>query len=157
MPYAQLGYAGTNAPANSADPNNPNYYTVTGPPACYDIESNYQAGGSPVGCETFANTSSGVTSGAVPSTPQTISGYPSLNGGTYDVYVTWHYESGANNGSVVNTTITLVGAYEKRITVAVWPNGVSGTDLAGTGTRKPVWLSAIVTDPNAPALSLPTG
>lgn len=164
MSYSQLGYASTNAPASSTDPNNPNYYTVAaGASGCtagpgYQIESSYQAGGSPMTddpCEMFANASNGVTGGAVPWTPQTISGYPGLNGGTYDVYVTWHYESGANNGCIVSTAICLGGAYEKRITVAVWPNGVSGTDLSGTGTRKPVWVTGIVTDPNAAALSLP--
>jgi prepilin-type N-terminal cleavage/methylation domain-containing protein len=144
--FASLGM--TAAPSPSTDPNDPNFYThsaTASPPSCYEIQLNYQAGGSSIGCDSF------VTGGTIPSTAQTITGYPGLTG-TYDVYVTWHQESPPNNGCVTisSTQYCLSANAEKRITVAVLP-----TSRPGTGTRKPIWVTSIITDPNTPPLLLP--
>ena len=146
QPFASLGM--TAAPSPSSTSQDPNFYVhpATGSPSnCYEIQSNYQAGGTETGCEPF------VPGGSVPSTAQQITGYQGLTG-TYDVYVTWHLESPTNNGCVTfdGTQFCVSSSAEKRITVAVWP-----TSKPGTGTRTAIWLTSIVTDPNAPALSLP--
>jgi prepilin-type N-terminal cleavage/methylation domain-containing protein len=144
--FASLGM--TAAPSPSTDPNDPNFYThsaTASPPSCYESQVSYQTGGSSIGCESF------VTGGTVPSTAQNITGYQGLTG-TYEVYVTWHQESPPNNGCVTISAAQycLSGNAEKRIAVAVQP-----TSGSGTGTRKPIWVTSIITDPNTPPLLLP--
>jgi|GEM_PF-5742144 len=150
---AAVGYAnfGMSA-APSADPGNPDdpdYYvtSVNGTP-CLAVQDDFQAGGTPRWCEPFQTTCSGGAA-CVPSTTQTISGYQGLTG-TYDVYVTQHQEmpsTAQGNGCVSGLSVCLSGASsgtadELRITIAVLP-----ASNAGTGARKPIWVSAIITNP----------
>lgn len=146
QPFSSLGMQSP-VPTPSTNVNDPNFYTQTSPTACYNIQVNYQAGGSSIGCESFVtSTIGGCTACTVPSTPQTITGYQGLTG-TYDTYVTSYQDNGC---VIINLlSICLTGA-QKRITVAVLP-----TSLPGTGSRKPVWVTSIVSDPNTTPLSLP--
>ena len=145
QPFASLGMTSP-LPTPSLNVNDPNFYVspAGSSPACYQVYVDYQNAAGLIRCESF------VTGGTVPSTPQTITGYTGLSG-TYDIYVTSHLESATDNGCVTILALAycLTGA-EKRITVAVLPSSQSGT-----GARKPVWVTSIITDPNTPPLSLP--
>jgi hypothetical protein len=74
--------------------------------------------------------------------------------GYYDVYVTANAENptNSNNGCVTVETVyvCIPAGGEKRLTVAVWPS-----DQPGSGERKPVWVTAVVADPNVTPLTLP--
>jgi len=151
--YTNFGMSG-DPTADSSNANDPNYYVSTtsaGTPCLL------AQGDSPAGwCEPFVTQPSTLcaSSYCVPDTPQTISGYQGLTG-TYDVYVTYHQElpsPGTGNGCVSGGGC-LSGPDEERITVAVLPgttlvNGVPQAIPGDTGSRKPVWLSTIVTNPS---------
>lgn len=142
-PFASLGMNAS--PSASTDPNNPNHYVDQANAPCssaatgYDIETNYQSGGAPTTCEPF------VTGGGVQAGSQPISGYSGLTG-TWYAYVTSRPEPCLSLNGVITVNCL---SNTKRITVAVWPSSQN------RGTRKPVWVSSVVSDPNTQPLALP--
>lgn len=145
----------------AADPgnaNDPDHYvsTTSGGNPCLIIQGDSQANW----CETFAPPPGTCGAMCAPGTPlsgrpQTISGYPGLIG-TYDVYVTLHQElasTSSGNGCVTGVgCLSSAGSVppEIRVTVAVLPgtklvNGALQNLPSETGSRKPLWLSTIVT------------
>ncbi len=133
-PFSALGMSGA-LPSASTDPDSPDYYVAACPGGPgYDIETNYQAGGAPMACEPFV-AGAGVQAGSQP-----ISGYSGLTG-TWSAYVTSRPEPCLLVVYCLTST--------KRVTVVVWPSS------RNRGTRKPVWVSSVVSDPNAKALGLP--
>jgi prepilin-type N-terminal cleavage/methylation domain-containing protein len=149
QPFSSLAMSA--APSHDAGVNSPDFFTVGAPGTCYQIETSYQTGGTPLACEGFVVQ----PGGTVPAGPQPISGYP---GWSYEVYVTGHQETSTGNGCVSISAVSYcpTGADETRITVAVSPPATSSTGGAWSSTpHKPIWVSAIITNPNPAAVKLP--
>ncbi|WP_249009823.1 hypothetical protein [Conexibacter sp. DBS9H8] len=120
LPYASVGL--TAAPSPSTDPGNPDYWVTAGPPATFA----WNQGSSPAEALDVDTTNGTV----VPSSSWSEGGYS----GTVDDFVTWVTDTGCSPGCPAS-------ADYKRVTVAV--------TMTGPGAPSPVYVSAVVTDPNA--------
>jgi hypothetical protein len=137
LPYAQV--AMTAAPSPSTDRQNPNYYVAAGPPATFQWDRNTASTAEP-----FAIDSAGAFT---PSTEAAAQPCPAAtnpckwtdglqSGYVYD-FVTWHYDSVCNNGSVCPAQNDY-----KRVTVVVTLTGASHPSM-------PALVSTLVSDTHA--------
>lgn len=148
-PYAQLALS--SAPAHQADgnpandptpnaPRNPNFYVVD--PGTFQIKADYQNRNS---AQVTAVPEPLVTGGTVDPGPTAFA--DGATTGTVYRFITYRKE---NCGAITVAGVTVLNPCpgldnSKRITVAVVLNRV-GNDA---GPAKPVWVSSVVTDPNA--------
>ena len=147
LKYSELGLrvgggVGGSPPANSADPNNPNFKISTGNPGLFIVSPGpgTPCSGSSAICEEQVTRDTGATGGEIRPGPEPFTvgeGGSAVSGQIYR-YVSWRDENCAPlicNGNR-NT---------KRLSVAVTLNPVGSPRV---GPFKPVWETSIASDPN---------
>lgn len=146
LSYGQLGHdqlpthedAGTAAGDNN--PVNPNFYVVDST-SSFLVKADYRDSTSGAGAGTTAAGEPLIAGGTV--TSGDTFAVAGLTGRVYR-YVTWRSEQCVATAVNCNDTRP-TGQNSKRITLAIAPDAAGN----GSGAAKPIWLTTVVTDPNA--------